>query len=238
MAETVKQLRARAAKLHKDGDLKEAALCYAKYLQYVPKDAGIWSNLGVLHRKEGRHKLALRAQKRAVELAPNEVGFRGNYANILSDLGHYKQSIEHRKWVLERDPDNLNHMSMIGRCLRGLGQYDAAIEYLNGRIKIYPDDPVPFPEWQGEPLDGKTILVMPEQGFGDAVLFARFIPILKKMGATVYCIVECPLAAVFDGLDGADWTGQSLPKSAPIDYYVNMMDLAGQHFRRAAFLAL
>ena len=267
MAETVKQLRARAAKLHKDGDLKEAALCYAKYLQYVPKDAGIWSNLGVLHRKEGRHKLALRAQKRAVELAPNEVGFRGNYANILSDLGHYKQSIEHRKWVLERDPDNLNHMSMIGRCLRGLGQYDAAIEYLNGRIKIYPDDPefqmqlafaklgageyaqgfdayrarwrageltprtLPFPEWQGEPLDGKTILVMPEQGFGDAVLFARFIPILKKMGATVYCIVERPLAAVFDGLDGADWTGQSLPKSAPIDYYVNMMDLAGQHFK-------
>lgn len=268
MAETIKDLRARTAALHREGKLEEAAGLYATYLKHAPNDAGMWSNLGVLYRATGRHEHALRAQKRAFAIAPNEIGFRNNLANILSDLGQYAASMEHRQWVLDREPDNLNHIAMIGRCLRGMGDYAAAIDYLIPQIDAHPDDTelrmqlafaqlgagdyaqafetykarwhagelkprdLPFPEWQGEPLAGKTVLVMPEQGFGDAVLFARFIPVLKDMGATVHCMVERPLAVVLDGLDGADWTGQGVPKDAPIDYYINMMDLAGLHFAK------
>ncbi len=267
MAETVKQLRARATKSHQDGQLAEAANLYAVYLKHVPGDAGIWSNLGVIHRAEGRHEQALRAQRRAVTLAPHDAGLRNNFANILSDVGQYAESIKIRKELLKDDPTNLNLIAMIGRCLRGQGDYRGAIAYLTPQIAKYPDDAelqmqhafaqlgagdyaqafetykarwnagelaqrdLPFPEWGGEPLDGKTILVMPEQGFGDAVLFARFIPQLKEMGATVHVIVERPLAVLMDGLDGADWTGGSVQKDAPIDYYVNMMDLAAHYFK-------
>jgi len=270
MAETVKDLRARAAKLHQDGALSEAARLYAVYLKHAPRDAGIWSNLGVLHRAAGRHEQSLRAQERALAIAPNEVGFRNNMANILSDVGQYEASITHRKWVLDREPDNLNHIAMVGRCLRGMGDYAGAIAYLTPQVAIYADDTelqmqlafaqlgagdyvqafetykirwkagelkardVSFPEWQGEPLVGKTILVMPEQGFGDAVLFARFLPVLKDMGATVHCLVERPVAALFENLEGADWTGQDVPKDAQIDFYVNMMDLAGVHFAKTS----
>ncbi|MFT4742530.1 MAG: Tfp pilus assembly protein PilF [Yoonia sp.] len=268
MAETVKDLRSRATKLHQDGALLEAAKLYAVYLKHEPSDAGIWSNLGVLHRSAGRHEQSLRAQKRALAIAPDEVGFRNNIANILSDTGQYEASITHRKWVLDREPDNLNHIAMVGRCLRGLGDYAGAIAYLTPQIAIHPDDTelqmqlafaqlgagdyahafetykirwktgeltardLPFPEWQGEPLEGKTVLVMPEQGFGDAVLFARFLPVLKDMGATVHCLVERPVATLFENLDGADWIGQGIPRDARIDYYVNMMDLAGVHFSK------
>lgn len=270
MAETIKDLRARATKLHQDGKLSEAVELYAAYLKHVPNDAGIWSNLGVLHRVAGRHEQSMRAQKRALAIAPDEVGFRNNLANILSDTGQYEASIVHRKWVLTREPENLNHIAMIARCLRGMGDYRGAIAYLMPQIALYPDDTelqmqlafaqlgagdyaqafvtykarwnagelkardLPFPEWKGEPLAGKTVLVMPEQGFGDAVLFARFLPVLKDMGATVHCLVERPLAVVFDGLDGADWTGQGVPKDAEIAYYINMMDLAGLHFAKDA----
>ena len=71
---------------------------------------------------------------------------------------------------------------------------------------------------------------MPEQGFGDAVLFARFLPILKEMGATVHCLVERPLAVLFEGMDGADWVGQGVSATTKIDYWINMMDLAALHF--------
>jgi hypothetical protein len=89
---------------------------------------------------------------------------------------------------------------------------------------------MPFPEWQGEPLRGKTILVMSEQGFGDAVLFARFLTVLRGKGAKVHCSVEGPLAVVLGAIDGADWVGQDVSKGAKIDYWINMMDLAGLHF--------
>ena len=71
-----------------------------------------------------------------------------------------------------------------------------------------------------------------EQGFGDAVLFARFLPGLKAMDATVHCIVERPLAVLFEALEGADWVGQGVSFHSKIDYWINMMDLAGIHFAK------
>ncbi len=270
MAETAKEMRARAITLHQAGQHAEALVLYARYLALVPNDAGAWSNLGVLHRVAGRHMQALRAQKRAVTLAPEDVGLRSNYANILSDVGRYEESISAREWVLRREPDSLNHIAMVGRCLRGLGRYGEATTYLTEAIARFPADvelkmqlafaqlgagdyraafqtykarwqagelkprDLPFPEWAGEQLQGKTVLVMPEQGFGDAVLFARFMPILRDMGATVYCLVERPLLDLFGALEGVDWAGQAMSKDAKVDYWINMMDLAAVHFAKSA----
>ena len=46
------------------------------------------------------------------------------------------------------------------------------------------------PQWNGEPLSGKTIFVFCEQGFGDTIQFCRLLPTLIDGGATV--ILECP----------------------------------------------
>jgi len=46
------------------------------------------------------------------------------------------------------------------------------------------------PQWMGEPLDGKTILLHAEQGFGDTIQFVRYATFIKNLGATV--ILECP----------------------------------------------
>ena len=50
-----------------------------------------------------------------------------------------------------------------------------------------------------EPLNGRTILVIAEQGFGDAIQFARYLPLLARRGAQV--VVEC--AGSLTGLLGA-----------------------------------
>ena len=52
----------------------------------------------------------------------------------------------------------------------------------------------------------------------------------KAMGATVHCIVERPLAVLFEALEGADWVGQGVSSNSKVDYWINMMDLAGIHF--------
>lgn len=258
-------LRVAAIAAHK-AEEAGALQAYARYLARAPKDAQMWSNLGVLHRKEGRYRAALRAQDRAQSLAPDDIGLRNNYANILSDLGHYEASIAAREWILAQSPDELTQKAMIGRCLRGQGKYTAAADYLLKAYHDYPDDHeialqlafaqlgagdyatafdtyrarwnstemtprnLPYPEWGGEPLNGKTVLVMPEQGFGDAILFARFVPALKAAGARVLYLAEKPVAPLFAGLNGADWVGTSITKSTPIDYWINAMDMARVHF--------
>ena len=42
------------------------------------------------------------------------------------------------------------------------------------------------PRWDGSSLEGKTILVYDEQGLGDSLQFARFIPVLQRT-ALAWC---------------------------------------------------
>ncbi len=266
MAQTLGELRQKAVKAHQAGALEKAARDYASYLAQVPGDVGIWSNLGVLHRVAGRHKMSLRAQERAYALDQKDTGVRNNMANILSDIGQYDRSLALRYELAAEQPDDVNQLAMIGRCLRGKGDYAGAISYLKSAIQKYPEDAelqmqlafaqlgagdyrtglqtykarwaagelqpraLPFPEWQGEPLKGKTIVVLPEQGFGDAVLFARFLSILKGRGATVQLVAKRPLMRLFEAFDGVDEMIADLTRDTKADYWVNMMDLAAIYF--------
>ena len=266
MATDLAKLRASATAAQQTGDLDAAAAGYASYLAHKPDDAGIWSNLGVLHRAQGRHHMALRAQRRANALQPDAVGLQNNLANVLSDLGQYDESIALRQAILADDPSNLNHLAMVGRCLRGKGDYAAAIKHLETAHQTFPDDAeiqiqlafaqlghgdyaagfenykarwrgpelsprkMPMPEWQGEDIAGKTLLVLPEQGFGDAILFARFLPLLEGQGAKVKMLCEKPLLRLFSDIAGADQVVTTIQEAKGADYWLNMMDLAALHF--------
>ena len=50
-----------------------------------------------------------------------------------------------------------------------------------------------YPQWRGEPLAGKTILLYVEQGFGDEIMSLRFAAAVKRAGATVIVAVRPPM---------------------------------------------
>ena len=59
--------------------------------------------------------------------------------------------------------------------------YEARREAAQGTVAPIAD----APEWRGENLSGKTIVVVAEQGFGDQLMFARYLPYLRDLGAKV-----------------------------------------------------
>jgi len=74
-----------------------------------------------------------------------------------------------------------------------LGDYEHGWKSFEARFSKQP--PVPqrhatLPRWQGEPLDGKRLLVHAEQGYGDTIQFLRFVPLLAQMGANIILEVQ------------------------------------------------
>src|SRR5581483_5313955 len=82
------------------------------------------------------------------------------------------------------------------------------------RLAGYPARPFPAPLWDGTPLQGRTILLHAEQGFGDTIQFLRYALLAKERGGKV--VVECQpallaLAATCPGIDQLLPRGSDFP---------------------------
>jgi tetratricopeptide (TPR) repeat protein len=68
-----------------------------------------------------------------------------------------------------------------------------------------PASPPGVPEWQGEALEGRRLLVVPEQGLGDELQFLRFLPALRALApAAIGLVCRPPLARLFALAEGVD----------------------------------
>jgi tetratricopeptide (TPR) repeat protein len=88
---------------------------------------------------------------------------------------------------------------------------------------------LPFPEWRGESVAGRKLLIWPEQGMGDQIQFARFAPVLKAMGADVTLICLPPLARLFEASLGVRVLAARGAVDFPDpDFWVMTMSLAAR----------
>jgi hypothetical protein len=85
---------------------------------------------------------------------------------------------------------------------------------------------VAAPLWLGaQPIQGKTVLLAAEQGFGDTINFARYAPLVAALGATVILDVPAPLKEIAASVPGVALVledGESVP---PVDFYCPLMSL-------------
>ena len=84
--------------------------------------------------------------------------------------------------------------------LLGLGRYAEGWALYESRLDPAARPALSFPEWQGEDLAGRRLIVWYEQGLGDQIFFARFVAPLKAQGAEVSLVCAPELVRLFDPL--------------------------------------
>ncbi|WP_035467547.1 tetratricopeptide repeat protein [Burkholderia sp. WSM2232] len=81
-----------------------------------------------------------------------------------------------------------------------------------------------FPEsriWEGEPVNGRTFLLVGEQGRGDEIQFVRFAEWLHQQGAVVDVLVSESVAVIARSMTGVRSVLTRLPQG-PYDYWSHM----------------
>ena len=122
-----------------------------------------------------------------------------NLGWILLEKGDYAQGLKLLDAVLARDPDD--HETRVVRSYMNLKRGDFGQGWRDYEARQHSrfamHRPFHFPQWDGTPISGKTLLIYGEQGFGDQIMFAScFEQAITLAGR---CIIECEprLVALF-----------------------------------------
>ncbi len=196
--------------LKKQKKTEEALLNYQKALDLRPDFAEVFNNIGDLYRSEGRFDEAAEYCRKAIEHNPIEERFYISLGNTFLGQGKYNEAMEQYLEAVDMEPDSADAHYNRGLVLLMKGEFEEGWEEYEWRFKSkeiskdigYTDNKIPV--WDGSPLDGKTILIMSEQGMGDHIQFARYIPMVKKLGGRVVFESRRSLMRLFEGYDGID----------------------------------
>ena len=167
------------------GDVTEQVALLESELQTAPLDSNAWTNLAQASRFAMNLPRALEAGARAVELAPGSPRALNNYALALKEAQRRDEAVQLTQTACECAPgdstmrSNLSMLHLVrGDYLHGWPAHEARWQ---GSQELGGNRPaMPAPQWQGEPLAGKTLLVWGEQGMGDVLQCCRYIPLLAQ----------------------------------------------------------
>ena len=200
---------------YQSGQNEVAIALISKAIESFPTSSGMYSNLGLALQAAGQLKSAVEAFQQAVALQSDYADAYYSLGNVLRDLGRIEESVRSYQQALHLQPDyvdaELNLAIALlsgGYFLEGWQHYEARYSSQlkrQGAIGRISFPTFFFPQWQGESIRGKTLLICPEQGFGDEIQFARYLSVLKEQGAqTMTLICKKQLKPLFERMAAVD----------------------------------
>jgi hypothetical protein len=163
--------------------------------------------------------------RRALAVKPDYVTPLYNLGLVLHEKSQLPEAIAAYDRTIQLQPDHRSSILNRSMAILYSGDWERGWREYENRWLVYPKLPAPGPQWQGEPLQGKTIFVHYEQGFGDTLQFCRYLPMLKSLGAKVLFMVQPALARLLQTCPGADEVFAPQDKSPSYDYHIPLLSL-------------
>ena len=223
-------------------DYPAALAAGERAIALMPDNHYTWFGYGVALNRVNRDEDAIEAYKRSLALDPSRANIWDNLAQTYQALNRldeaeacFHKTIEVAgqnipneipREVDENDyGDRHWHLALMellrGRYIQGFARYRARMKAIKELKRLS----FPFPLWKGEDLAGKTLLVCDEQGFGDTLMLARFLPLLRAQGVRIVFSVHKALIPLFRNWDGADSVIEHTERVPACDYFCSSFDL-------------
>lgn len=172
---------------------------YLKYIEIEPPNQifpVIYNILGHLYEvidKYGTSDTQIKYFEKAVELSPDFKSAIRNLCIVYPRVGRDLEAVNnyHKLFKLGATMDDYFDYAAIQI---KLGNFEEGWKYYEYRFsKEHGATPYPKfkqPRWKGQEIQGKTLLVQCEQGFGDSIQFFRYLPQLKSFADKIIFRVQ------------------------------------------------
>jgi Flp pilus assembly protein TadD len=201
------------------GRYEEAIESLAQAARLSPESGLAHFNLGVALQAIDRLDDAVLAYRTAQCDAGISVRAAANLGSVLARLGRHEEALSVYDAALAVSSDDANLHWNRASALLLLGDYDRGWRAYEWRWRTSSYAHAPRHQaaapWNGKrPLNGARILLHAEQGFGDTIQFARYVPCVAAMGGRVILEVQPTLKRLFAGFPGVEEVyavGEELP---------------------------
>ncbi|WP_118178543.1 tetratricopeptide repeat protein [Paraburkholderia phosphatilytica] len=217
----------RSSDAFETNDPAQAEARYRRLLAHDDRDGVAHNNLANVLRASGRFSEAEAHYRRALEVVPATAAIRNNLAGALEALHRFDEAEAEYRRAIDLDAAFAVARFNLSLLLLSAGRYAEGWPYFDARSQVFQEHgELPFPAWRGEDLSGKSILLLPEQGYGDTIQFVRYATVLKARGAARVSMVSDPLLApLLRTVEGIDTVIDDPRALHAHDYWVSVMSV-------------
>ncbi len=202
---------------------------FRRAITFRPATPLAHGNLGLVLREQGRGAEAVEALRTAVQYDPQNVEMHVHLARTLRTLGDLAGQLAAAEAGLRAAPQHSVLEIIAAEARFGLGDLKSGWRGYRRRFQSLVNPIVPkaysLPLWNGEPLQGSSILIWTEQGVGDEVMYANMFA--EVIAAAARCVIQCTprLAPLFR---------RSFPSAEIVDHDLSQEELRGITFQSPA----
>lgn len=202
-----------------------------------PKHSGAYTNLGNVYNKIHDYKTAAKQHEKSIKLDPSGYNAYSNVGTSYKNLGFANKAIESYKKAIELKPDFENAHFDLGTVylakkdfLNGWKEYEWRFkkEEMQGHI-VKHQDIFKHKRFDGEEdIKGKTLLIHTEQGYGDSIMFGKFVDsIAPTFGCHVILQCRDELKSLFENSfkNIEHFYSRDSEKLPEFDYHYPMLSL-------------
>jgi Flp pilus assembly protein TadD len=209
------------------GDLRkheEAAAEYRRAIELRPNYPDALNNLAGALRELDRLDEAVQCIMRALQLDPRLSNAWHNLAIVLADQRKFADATQMWSRAITINPNDAHAHWNLGVLQLLQGDFEHGWQEYNWRPRLLKFSQ---PQWTGEDIAGKAILLHAEQGLGDAIQFVRYAPLVAAKGARVKLMVHPELTRLFASIAGIDEVLPLGSSSAQFDVQCSLLSLPG-----------
>jgi len=207
--------------------VSEAAYHYRQALTLNPNLALAHNHLALALRRLHQPETAIAHLRQAIALQPDDSRTHNNLGVLLQEQNFLSEAIAQCEQAIALDATNASAHLNLGLAVLCAGDFRRGFAEHEWRFQV-EGQPLPSnlgTAWNGSDLQGRSLLVLMEQGFGDAIQFCRYVPLLAQCGGRIVVVCRPELVRLFSTVTGIDALIRHGDPIPPVDVYAFSMSL-------------